>query len=33
VVLPHAVASSDAAVANAVQELEDPEEFDGEGIA
>ncbi|MCU6479611.1 DUF1737 domain-containing protein [Arthrobacter sp. A2-55] len=33
VILPHAVASSDAAVANAVQELEDPEEFDGEGIA
>jgi hypothetical protein len=33
VVLPHAVASSDAAVANAVQDLEDPEEFDGEGIA
>ena len=33
VILPHAVASSDAAVANAVADLEDPEEFDGEGIA
>ncbi|MGO4385042.1 DUF1737 domain-containing protein [Specibacter sp. RAF43] len=30
---PHAVASADAAVANAVQKLVDPEEFDGEGIA
>ncbi|MCQ9164779.1 MULTISPECIES: DUF1737 domain-containing protein [unclassified Arthrobacter] len=33
VVLPHAVAASDAAIANAVSQLEDPEEFDGEGIA
>ncbi|PYI65556.1 hypothetical protein CVV68_17705 [Arthrobacter livingstonensis] len=33
VIRPHAVASSDAAVANAVAGLEDPEEFDGEGIA
>ncbi|WP_113716214.1 MULTISPECIES: DUF1737 domain-containing protein [Arthrobacter] len=33
VILPHAVASSDAAVAHAVSRLEDPEEFDGEGIA
>ncbi len=33
VILPHAVASSDVAIAHAAARLEDPEEFDGEGIA
>ncbi|WP_269939652.1 DUF1737 domain-containing protein [Arthrobacter sp. HY1533] len=33
VILPQAVASSDAAVANAVDELDADLEFDGEGIA
>ncbi len=33
VILPHAVASSDAAVATAVDDLDAELEFDGEGIA
>ncbi|MEV8145827.1 DUF1737 domain-containing protein [Specibacter sp. NPDC078709] len=33
VILPQAVASSDAAVANAVHDLDAELEFDGEGIA
>ena len=33
VILPQAVASSDAAVANAVDDLDAELEFDGEGIA
>lgn len=33
VILPHAVATSDAAVANAVDQLDADLEFDGEGIA
>ncbi|ALV46928.1 protein of unknown function [Arthrobacter alpinus] len=33
VILPHAVASSDVAVANALDELDADLEFDGEGIA
>lgn len=33
VLLPHAVAHSDAAIATAVADLEEVEEFDGGGIA
>lgn len=33
VILPHLVAHADSAIADAVLDLEDEQEFDGEGIA